>query len=184
MASGFLQHVVAWQQKTWGLRQRAMATVTIPIFFLALIAGIPLLLHGKLDASLGLPAILTPPSNFYLGAVVLLAGAALYTCTILLFARIGQGTQTPLMPTQRLVTSGPFAYSRNPMVSGVILLITGLGIMVNSYAFIAIGLIIPLSYLVFIKLVEEKELEIRFGEEYRQYKRRMPFLIPTFRKKT
>jgi len=30
----------------------------------------------------------------------------------------------------------------------------------------------------YIKLVEEKELEARFGEEYREYKRKTPFLIP------
>lgn len=180
MIGGWIPKIVAWQQKHWGLRQRAMATVTIPIFFLALIAGTPLLLYGKLDATLGLTPILTPPLNLYIGAVVFLAGALLYTWTILLFARIGRGTQTPIVPTQRLVTNGPFAYSRNPMVSGVILLITGLGLLVNSIGFTAIGLAIPLAYLIFIKLVEEKELEARFGQEYLEYKNRVPFIIPKF----
>jgi protein-S-isoprenylcysteine O-methyltransferase Ste14 len=149
--------------------------------FLALVTGIPLLLYGKLDAALGLPIILMPPLNLYPGAILFAAGASLYTWTILLFARIGRGTQVPIVPTQRLVTSDPFAYSRNPMVSGVILLITGLGLLVNSFGFIAIGLIIPLAYLVFIKLVEEKELAARFGQEYLEYKKRVPFLIPIFK---
>jgi len=35
--------------------------------------------------------------------------------------------------------------------------------------------------LIYIKLVEEKELEQRFGVEYLEYKRRTPFLIPRFR---
>jgi len=63
----------------------------------------------------------------------------------------------------------------------VILSITGLGLLVNSFGFIAIGLIIPLAYLVFIKLVEEKELAARFGQEYLEYKKRVPFLIPIFK---
>jgi protein-S-isoprenylcysteine O-methyltransferase Ste14 len=33
----------------------------------------------------------------------------------------------------------------------------------------------------YIKL-EEKELEARFGEEYKEYKRKTPFLIPKIRK--
>jgi protein-S-isoprenylcysteine O-methyltransferase Ste14 len=32
--------------------------------------------------------------------------------------------------------------------------------------------------LIYIKLIEEKELEDRFGSEYLEYKRRTPFLIP------
>lgn len=166
--------------KTAKRDQRAIAIITFPILFLALVTGIPLLLYGKLDTALVLAPILAPPLNLYTGAVVFLAGALLYTWTILLFARIGRGTQTPIVPTQRLVTSGPFAYSRNPMVSGVILLITGLGLLVNSYGFIAIGLIIPLAYLIFIKLVEERELEARFGQEYLAYKQQVPFIIPKF----
>jgi len=30
----------------------------------------------------------------------------------------------------------------------------------------------------YIKLVEEKEREARFGGEYKEYKRKTPFLIP------
>ncbi len=179
-----LQYIAAQQQKPRNPSRRAIAIVTFPILFLALVTGIPLFLYGTLDAALGLPAIVTPPLNLGIGGIVFLAGAFLYTWTILLFARIGRGTQTPIVPTQRLVTSGPFVYSRNPMVSGVILLITGLGLLVNSYGFIAIGLVIPIAYLIFIKLVEEKELEARFGEEYRQYKRRVPFLIPKLVRRT
>lgn len=178
MTNALIEHLAAQQQKPRSPLERALAIVTFPILFLALVTGIPLLLYGTLDAALGLPAILMPPLNFYPGAILFAAGASLYTWTILLFARIGQGTQAPTVPTRRLITSGPFAYSRNPMVSGVILLITGLGLLVNSYGFIAIGLVIPLAYLVFIKLVEEKELEVRFGREYLEYKTRMPFIIP------
>jgi len=35
----------------------------------------------------------------------------------------------------------------------------------------------------YVKLVEEKELEARFGEKYIRYKKKTPFLIPKRRKK-
>jgi len=36
--------------------------------------------------------------------------------------------------------------------------------------------------LIYIKLIEEKELEERFGSEYLEYKKRTPFLIPFLQK--
>jgi protein-S-isoprenylcysteine O-methyltransferase Ste14 len=40
-----------------------------------------------------------------------------------------------------------------------------------------------LLLLLYVKGIEEKELPQRFGEEYLEYKRRTPFLIPRFWKK-
>ena len=37
---------------------------------------------------------------------------------------------------------------------------------------------IPISYLIYIKLVEERELEARFGEAYIAYKKSTPFIAP------
>ena len=34
--------------------------------------------------------------------------------------------------------------------------------------------------LIYIKRVEEKEMEIRFGQDYLAYKQQTPFLIPCF----
>lgn len=107
----------------------------------------------------------------------------MFTWTIWLFIKVGKGTQIPVIPTQKLVTVGPFAYCRNPMYLGVILWVTGLGIILNSPSFILSGLIVPFLYLIYIKAVEEKELEARFGREYLEYKKKVPFLIPSIFKK-
>ena len=60
----------------------------------------------------------------------------------------------------------------------LIILIVGLGVLINSLSFIVIGLLMPLLYLIYIKLVEEKELEARFGRDYLNYKNRVSFIIP------
>jgi protein-S-isoprenylcysteine O-methyltransferase Ste14 len=39
--------------------------------------------------------------------------------------------------------------------------------------------IVP-AHLFFLKFFEELELSLRFGESYRQYKQKVPFLIPKF----
>ena len=54
-------------------------------------------------------------------------------------------------------------------------LITG-----STFATLAAVLCIIPSHLIFIKYFEEKELELRFGESYLEYKKTVPFLIPKF----
>jgi protein-S-isoprenylcysteine O-methyltransferase Ste14 len=39
-------------------------------------------------------------------------------------------------------------------------------------------LIFSVIILLYIRFIEEKELEIRFGDEYLAYKKRTPFIIP------
>ncbi len=47
----------------------------------------------------------------------------------------------------------------------------------NLVTFGALSGTIP-AHTFFLKFFEEAELELRFGESYKQYKRRVPFLIP------
>jgi len=74
---------------------------------------------------------------------------------------------------------GPYAFCRNPMMLGELLYLTGLGLLLASPSFLALTWLAFFPVVVaYLKLVEEKELEARFGEAYLAYKRRVPFLIP------
>jgi len=85
-----------------------------------------------------------------------------------------------MMPTQELLTDGPFRYCRNPMTLGAVL--AYLGIAVTSRTPVGIALVLSLAtcLLVYLKRFEESELVERFGEPYRAYRRATPFLIPRF----
>jgi protein-S-isoprenylcysteine O-methyltransferase Ste14 len=91
---------------------------------------------------------------------------------------IGKGTPLPMVPTKKLVIKGPYSYCRNPMALGAILDYSGFSLLKGSIS--AIGLTVAFFFLVvlYIKLIEEKELELRFGEEYKNYKKNTPFIIP------
>lgn len=143
------------------------------VFFMLLIISPAYVFYKRIDIPLGI----THPLNVYLGILISVTGTALYLWTIFLFARV-DGTQLPIAPTQQLVTTGPYSITRNPMVTGAALIAVGLGIILNSLIFILISILVPVLYLIYIKLVEEKELEARFGEKYINYKKRTPFLIP------
>jgi protein-S-isoprenylcysteine O-methyltransferase Ste14 len=87
------------------------------------------------------------------------------------------------MPTQKLLIKGPYTYCRNPMTLGTTIFNLGVAIWLGSISAMGLGLVYPVGILIYIKLIEEKELEERFGSEYLKYKMRTPFLIPRFRKK-
>ena len=128
--------------------------------------------------------------NFYYGRITPITGL-LFVVIGWLFANwtvkvqfsLGKGTPIPLMATQELVVKGPYTYCRNPMTLGTAIFYLGVAIWLGSISAIGLGLIYPAGILIYIKLIEERELEGRFGSEYLEYKKSTPFLIPCFGKK-
>ncbi len=94
---------------------------------------------------------------------------------------IGGGTPTPNAPTQKLVILGPYRYTRNPIELGALFYYFGIGILFGSLFHgiicMLLGFIFGSSY---HKFIEEKELLLRFGDDYKQYRDTTPFLIPRF----
>jgi len=97
---------------------------------------------------------------------------------------IGQGGPTEafgvaLSPrTKKLVIVGPYRYSRNPMVFGALCLYASLALALNSILCLAaVAAAIPL-FVVFLKLSEEKRLLKDFGQDFVDYRRRVPMILP------
>ena len=97
--------------------------------------------------------------------------------------KYGEGTPAPFMPPIRLVTQGPYRYSRNPMALGNMIFYIGIGVVLGSISFILITILGFSILFIYNKTVEEKELIERFGGEYIEYMRKTPFFISFRRKK-
>ena len=105
-------------------------------------------------------------------------GLSLMYQTISLFSKIGRGTPAPWNPTQKLVVQGPYRYVRNPMISGVLLVLLGEVFLLQSFGvFIEAVIFFTINYLYFI-FKEEPDLEKRFGADYINYKNNVPRWIP------
>ncbi len=93
--------------------------------------------------------------------------------------RIRRGGGGPGMdtPPERLVTSGPFALCRNPMYLGHIIFLAGLALSLKSWlaAALAVGTAVWFQSRV---RRDERRLEERFGEPYRDYAARVKRWIP------
>ncbi len=77
-------------------------------------------------------------------------------------------------PTQRLLTPGPYAFSRNPMYLFELAFWFGWALFYGSIA-VLIGFLLWFAMFNFVIVpYEERDLEARFGEAYRQYKKVVP----------
>lgn len=127
------------------------------------------------------------PSIFQIsiGIIILFIGLFLLIWTILLFEKIGKGTLAPWSATKHLVIQGPFKYTRNPMITGVLCILTAEAIILNSNYLLYWTIFFFLLNCVYFKLFEEKQLEQKFGDEYIKYKKATPAWVPNifFRKK-
>ena len=95
----------------------------------------------------------------------------------------GKGTPVPVVPPKEFLQNGPYRYVRNPMILGFFLYVLGWAFLFNKIgSFLAAAVIIVLL-LAEIKIIEEAELERRFGNAYREYKNQTPFIFPKLRNK-
>ena len=119
----------------------------------------------------------TIPSIF-IGLILTSLGYVISFWSVFTQVMIGRGTPVPIMPTKKLIIEGPYKYSRNPMWLGFGLGLIGLGILFNSISFLLIDLAIFVVGYLYLKLIEEKELTLRFGKEYTKYMKSVPFILP------
>lgn len=115
------------------------------------------------------------------GAALFILGFALFGWCVSFFARVGQGTLAPWDPTRNLVAIGPYRYVRNPMISGVALMLIAQALFWGSWIMgVWACSFIVINYIYFV-LSEEPGLEKRFGENYRAYEANVPRWIPRLR---
>ena len=118
---------------------------------------------------------------FWIALVLAGAGLALAAWTATLFVTLGGGTPAPWDPPARLVIRGPYRHVRNPMISGVGLVLLAEALLLQSWP-IAIWLALFLvGNAAWFPLVEEPGLERRFGSAYTEYRRHVPRWIPRLR---
>ena len=100
-----------------------------------------------------------------LGLALLAAGAALFVGSLIRFDADGRGTLAPWDPPRRLVIRGPYAYVRNPMITGVVLILLAESALLRSSQHLAWAGIFTLFNAIYIPLLEEPLLRLRFGAE-------------------
>jgi len=121
-------------------------------------------LHSLWPVHLGIPE-----SVRMLGYVLTLLGVVVAILVATSFRRLGTAIE-PWKPTTAIVTTGFYAWSRNPIYAGFCLIAIGVGIASNSL-WIVVSFLPAAFFLYHIAIVkEEAYLEEKFGKEYLDYK--------------
>ena len=152
------------------------------LFFAGL--GTPILISifypglTHLDELIGLDPLPLKPFFLIIGIILAIPGLYFLGISNKSLRALGSGANAFRL-TKRIVEQDVYKYTRNPMSLGYYLFALGIGLISGSTLltlYVLLG-IIP-AHLFFLKFFEELELELRFGESYKQYKQKVPFMIP------
>ena len=129
--------------------------------------------------AVGLIAHFVCPYRFGFGWWLRGSGIALVAAAIA-FASWGRRTMqsagtniNPGMPALAVVSSGPFAFTRNPLYLSLLVMFSGIGFAAASPAFLV--LVVPFFLVLHFGVVvrEERYMDAKFGDDYRGYKGRV-----------
>ncbi len=148
-----------------GLSQRLSSLASFIASFYIAMHGFPVTFYSilwalgytpQVDYMLAVPGLIL----FFVGGILVLVGWSK------IFNAKGQ-----------LVTDGIYKHVRHPQNLGILL--ATLGMIVYQFSPIS-ALLWPVLVILYYRLSkkEEKDMENKFGEEYREYKLRVPMLIP------
>jgi protein-S-isoprenylcysteine O-methyltransferase Ste14 len=174
---------IFYRAATGSRKMRNLLTLAGAVFFFGLIA-LFILAALQVDRCLDFPELLPTSLNIIVSVPILVIGLFLMISAILQFIRV-KGTPVPFNPPPKLVTTGPYAYVRNPMLTGVFVLLFGLGVLLRSISLVSIFTPVFILFNVWeLEAVEERELEKRLGKDYVEYKKRVPMFVPRLKVRT
>jgi protein-S-isoprenylcysteine O-methyltransferase Ste14 len=124
-----------------------------------------------LDAGRGLPIVIA------VGVVLIWGGMMFRYFAIRTLGEFFR-TQVIIQQSHKLITTGLYAYLRNPGYTGSTMSLVGFGFVVGNW--MSVGVLVAATLIAYSRRipVEEQALRDRFGPEYDEYRRRTWALIP------
>jgi len=132
--------------------------------------GIPFLLGIGVQFvfPLSLPQGILKLISLFAGIALIIIGAGILVLARRELTRFHQPTD-PGHPTNKIVTTGVFSVSRNPLYLSAAVLLFGIGLALNNL-WILITLLLSIIICHYVLIIpEEKYLAAKFGEEYKEY---------------
>jgi protein-S-isoprenylcysteine O-methyltransferase Ste14 len=121
------------------------------------------------------PSLTGFAADRWIGVLMIAIGAISLLLAIAWLAKEGV---KPYPPIERVITSGPYAYTRNPMYGGVVLVMVGQGLLFGSLGAVVYGICWLIAFYVFELTIDDPFIVKRMGKTYEDYCRDVPGWIP------
>jgi protein-S-isoprenylcysteine O-methyltransferase Ste14 len=121
--------------------------------------------------------------------ILLVIGLIYGIWSVIIQGTIGQGGPLEIgnieisPKTKNLVVSGPYKYTRNPMLFGTSLIYLAFALFINSITSVVLVSAIFVFMLTVVVKMEEKRLLKDFGNQYEEYRKTVSIFIPWFQRK-
>lgn len=115
------------------------------------------------------------------GVAVFVAASAVGIWSAVVMSTLGRGTSLPSAMASDLVVRGPYRFVRNPMALAGITQGAAVGLMLSSWLVVAYAVCGSLVWNYAIRPHEERDLEARFGDEFRAYRAVVGCWLPRWR---
>jgi protein-S-isoprenylcysteine O-methyltransferase Ste14 len=155
---------------------RQLLAIAVLPFTVTVLVPMTILRRNRPD--IAMPHSMLEVSAIIMGVVALFAGAALFAVCVFQFWSRGRGTLAPWDPPRRFVAEGPYRHVRNPMITGVLLILIGEAAILRSSSLAQWAALFTVINLIYIPLLEEPMLRARFGSDYDDYLRAVPRFLP------
>lgn len=173
-----MNNFIKWQKQDNPNKNRILALVIGALIFPITIPVFLIMVVPQVDNYLGISSFFYGLGNIIIGVMAIVIGGIVAIWTIVIQISLASGTPFPMLPTKKLLMVGPFKYCRNPMTLGTIIAYAGIAILIGSFSALGSVAIFAAILVCYLKIIEEKELQMRFGSEYIEYKKKTPFIIP------
>ena len=142
------------------------------LFWRALLAFLllPAIVAGVIPASLRPAGGVRHPA----GLVVMAVGLALLLWCVRDFYVAGKGTLAPWDPPRRLVTTGLYRFSRNPMYVAVLVILAGWAVAYGSRTLAIYAVVVAVGFHLRVLLYEEPKLAQLFGAQWNEFRSSVP----------
>ena len=165
-------------QTALGSRRIRNFYTPIGALFYGLIIFLFIVIALRIDEALRLPRLFPGSLNIILSIPTFSMALLFIGWSVTHFIRV-RGTPVPFNPPPQLVSTGPYAYTRNPMLTGVFALMFGFGFIFESISLLV--LFTPLFIVINtweLKAIEEPVLVKRLGDAYIEYRNSTPMFVP------
>ena len=135
------------------------------------------------DKLLHLPRFVPEEARLVLSLPLMAIGIAVTFWSVFYFLK-ARGTPVPFNPPPQLVETGPYRFTRNPMLTGVFIFLFGTGVWLNSISLVFFFTPLFIIFIVWeVKQIEEPELIKRLGNDYIEYRKRTPMFLPNLKRR-